>query len=73
MPQVKAAAIGEILRSGSPQILVATIATCPVTVANAKHVRTLASLWSGHCLAWPWSRGLGRFGKADPVMPQGRP
>jgi hypothetical protein len=49
MPQGKAAAIVEILRSGSPQILLATIATCPVKVANAKHVRTLASLWSGHC------------------------
>jgi hypothetical protein len=49
MPPVKAAAIVEILRSGSPQILLASIATCPVKVANAQHVRTWASLWSGHC------------------------
>ena len=49
MPQVKAAAIVEMLRSGSPQILLAIIATCTLKVANAKHVRTLASFWIGNC------------------------
>ena len=50
MPQVKAAAIVEIFRSGSPQILCALIATCTGQVANAKHVRTLASVWRGRCV-----------------------
>src|SRR5437764_10015499 len=50
MPQVKAAAIVEIFRSGSPQILCALIATCTGQVANAKHVRTLASGWRGRCV-----------------------
>jgi hypothetical protein len=31
------------LRSGSPQILLAIMATCTVKVAKAKHVRTFAS------------------------------
>jgi hypothetical protein len=53
MPQVKAAAIVEILRSGSPQILFALRATCTVKVAKAKHVRTCDSFWigNGFCLA----------------------
>ena len=49
MPQVKAAAIVEILRSGSPQILFAIMATCTVQVAKAKHVRTFTSFWIGTC------------------------
>ena len=49
MPQVKAAAIVEIWRSGSPQILCAIMATCTVKVAKAKHVRTCDSFGSGHC------------------------
>ena len=47
MPQVKAAAIVEILRSGSPQILLAIMATCTVKVAKARHVRTFESFWIG--------------------------
>jgi hypothetical protein len=54
MPQVKAAAIVEILRSGSPQILFAIMATCTVKVAKAKHVRTFESFWSGNCFCLAW-------------------
>jgi hypothetical protein len=49
MPRVKAAAIVEILRSGSPQILRAIMATCTAKVAKAKHVRTFDSFWIGKC------------------------
>jgi hypothetical protein len=52
MPQVKAAAIVEILRSGSLQILCAIRATCPVKVAKAKYVRTCDSFWIGHGFCW---------------------
>jgi len=59
MPQVKAAAIVEILRSGSPQRLGAIMATGTVQVAKAKHVRTLASLWSGNCCCFAWGPRIG--------------
>ena len=54
MPQVKAAASVEILRSGSTQILCAIMATCTVKVAKAKHVRTFESFWTGSCFCFAW-------------------
>src|SRR4029453_9383153 len=58
MPQVKAAAIVEILRSDSPQILFAIMATCTVKVAKAKHVRTFESFWIGNCFCLAWVHRL---------------
>jgi hypothetical protein len=66
MPQVQVAAIVEILRSGSPQLLFATIATCTVKVANAKHVRTVASFGSGHCFGLAVVPRPGAIGESQP-------
>jgi hypothetical protein len=49
MPHVNAVAMVEMFRNGKAQRLLAIRATCTVNVANAKHVRTLASRCSGHC------------------------
>jgi hypothetical protein len=43
MRKVKAVVMDEISRNGNPQILLAIMATCSVSVAKAKQVRTLAN------------------------------
>jgi hypothetical protein len=54
----------EILRNGNPQILLAIMATCSVSVAKAKQVRTLAVTVQGVCKESEVVNGA-RRGRAD--------
>jgi hypothetical protein len=43
----------DMLRSGSPQILLTSIASCTVNVARLRQVRTFLTPWTGSCFCSP--------------------